>query len=269
MKNLKKPLSLILAFSMVTSVFQVTALASEGTEVTSMEDINNQLAKQTESGEFRVIEGDVCVTGCVLVKDGKSYVLSEEEYLRNKSNVQEESVYENGKSVQNENNSARSITREFIPSRKTVKSDESKIGRVTAIYDTANLANVSVTDVYTFTRTYSTSQGVTLSAADLDVIDTEVSATYSLSKSASSSRSTSVTGTFNPSGNYKYMAVVFIPDLATVKGTYKVYGNIMGSAEIGSYDCTLVYPVSNGKILDGEYRVYEANTKSSFPKLAP
>ena len=64
------------------------------------------------------------------------------------------------------------------------------------------------------------------------------------------------------------MAVIFTPRLATVKGTYKVTANIMGSAPIGNYDCTLVYPVTNGKVLDGIYKIYESDKTSEFPELA-
>ena len=268
MKNLKKSLFSILAFSMVTSLFPMTALAEEKNETVTVDSISEQLAKQAESEEFCVTEGDVHITGCVLVKDGKSYVLSQDEYLKYKLDCEEAAIKEDDEDLRNPSNSARSISREFNPSSKTTADYDKLKKRVTAISEAANVDNVAVSSIYTYTRTASTSKGVTLSAEDLKVIDAKVSASYSLNKSSSSSKSTSITGTFKPTGKYKYMAVIFTPRLATVKGTYKVTANIMGSAPIGNYDCTLVYPVTNGKVLDGIYKIYESDKTSEFPELA-
>lgn len=267
---MKKSLAMLLTV-VLSCVFVSSAYAEEDNRTSDifLDNICKQLDEQAKNGDFCVAEGDLYVTGCVLVIDGRCYVLSEKEYLdyREMKGVEKEQIITK-ENIQNLENNPRSIDREFIPSRKTVKNDENKMKRVTAIFNTAGLDSVSVTNIYNFTRTCTTSQGVSLSAKDLGVIDAEVSASYSLSKSASSSTSESVTGVYSPSGKYSYMAVVFVPSLATVTGTYKVYANIMGCAEVGSYNCTLVYPVTNGRIFDGEYRRYESNSKSDFPKLA-
>ena len=144
----------------------------------------------------------------------------------------------------------------FTPSVKMLAYSGAR--RVSPIY--TNATSLSVTTTTTFTRTATETGGVTVTSGISSVVDAKVSSTYGLSVSATSSKSSSVTGTFKPSGNYTYSAVVFSPRIAIIKGTLK-----SGSK---SYDMTWHYPVKgSGGILDGVYAITESDNISRFPDL--
>ena len=154
----------------------------------------------------------------------------------------------------------------FSPTSHSDALDYSLTKRVSPIYQ--NATSVSVTATSSFERMVTNSGGLTFTTQVKSVVDATVEAQYSYAVSASSSTSSSVTGTFTPSGNKPYCAVLFTPHIATISGVVTETLSAMGSGSTTTYNCTLKYPVSVNHFLDGLYRLSESNNSEGFPPAA-
>ncbi len=243
----------ILAILMVIAMISVTTICG--------------FAGTGEDGHFDVMdEKGLHTTMAVLVQDGIAYSLTEEEYEsldfiegEESLSFEEESFGEIGIMPLN------SVYYKFIPSSISKALSSSDKRRVSALYE--NAFSVRVTEKVSFTRKIVETGGLTVTTAIKNIIDTKVEATYSVKKTASSSTSTTVTGTFKPSGKYTYSAIVFTPRIGTIKGECQFRQSWDGSDTLLSkYSMTLKYPcVTSSGICDGVYALKESNSTSGFP----
>jgi len=128
-----------------------------------------------------------------------------------------------------------------------------------------------VTSTTSYTRTVTQSGGLSLTSSVYAALDAGVKAEYSFVKTATSSTSSSVVGVLQPAGNKPYAAVVFTPNIATVKGVVTEYLSAMGSSGVNArYNCTVKYANMVSGNWDGIYEVVESNTgnSSDYPPAA-
>ncbi|MGF6375664.1 hypothetical protein M2140_000713 [Clostridiales Family XIII bacterium PM5-7] len=221
----------------------------------------------TEKQKFDVNENcGLHTTAAVIVRNGVPYFLSEEEY-RNISSVDEN--IDNSSDIKYDEDKTNVLLRtsyyyQFVPKSKTTAYVSSEKKRVSPIFERAS--SLTVSSKKTFTRKVVESGGLSISAAISGAVDAGVKASYNYKKSATSTTSSSVTGTFKPSGKYRYSAVVFTPRIATITGECRFRQEWQGTDSILSrYNMTWKYPVNNGTYLDGIYKLQEANSTGAFP----
>lgn len=227
-------------------------------------------ANSDDAYSFDVTIDGLHVTRAVIVENGIPRQLTEAEYVAlMQASANEETICSSPAS----NNSnkvpegeTRGWTFTFSPTSHSDALDYSLTKRVSPIYQ--NATSVSVTATSSFERMVTNSGGLTFTTQVKSVVDATVEAQYSYAVSASSSTSSSVTGTFTPSGNKPYCAVLFTPHIATISGVVTETLSAMGSGSTTTYNCTLKYPVSVNHFLDGLYRLSESNNSEGFPPAA-
>jgi hypothetical protein len=237
---------------------------------------------QSDTESFDVMEeGGLHTTHVVIVEDGEIYCPTEKEYLSflDNENFEGEPLQSSNKTVteNDENfNTLNSMNSSSITPRTSLyykfKPTEryryyaSNSVRVSAIYD--NASQISVTNTVSKTRYNSVSGGISITTGIKKKVDAAVSASYSYESSASSSTSSSITGVFEPSGKYRYSAIVFQPRWARITGTLQFRQSFEGEDTlISSYTQKWIYPVNSGGLFDGVYSLVESNSKSDIPEL--
>lgn len=217
---------------------------------------------------FDVEDDGLHTTACILVKDGVSYTLTREEYmdLKNTSDFVSTVIPELPE------NTAIPTPRfsffyTFTPKGNPVYAYyDSLAGRICPVYGNAD--KIVLKQTMTYTRTFTESGSINMTAAVKDVIDASISSSYSLSASATSSISKEIAGEFRPSGNYKYVSVVFTPRLATVNGDLKWWQRFENEDSVlTTTPCTAIYPAGSNGLLDGIYERVESNNRNSFPEM--
>lgn len=227
-------------------------------------------AESQEDQKFDIVEdGGLHTTKVVVVKEGVAYSLTEKEYLELVSSEAYDSNPISDVTSKEELESTRieprtAIYYKFVPKSITKAYVAAEKKRVSPIYERAS--SVQVSSKKTYTRKVVTTGGLTVSASVSDAVDAGVQASYSVKKTASSTTSTTVTGTFKPSGSYRYSAVIFTPRIATITGECQIRQVWQGEdTALGRHNMTWKYPcVISGGVLDGIYKLQESNSTSSF-----
>lgn len=209
-------------------------------------------------------------TGYVLVEDGVPRVITEEEYVEIVNSVEYDEPAPQATNDSDEEITTRSYIPSFFYTFKPTSSEKSyllKYYKVSPTYVSSQVSTISVTETHTESRTVTNSAGFTLTAEVKNAIFNGVSASYSYSTSATSSKSSSVTGVMKPKTQYTYSAVYFQPRIYTVTGNLNYYQSYQGTSTLlSSGQAKAQYPCTTSSgILDGIYFVYGANNMNSYP----
>lgn len=216
---------------------------------------------------FDIEENGLHLTGAIVVEDGIPRRLTEEEYLEYSTTTIVEICDESPLLDVSSTIMPRGYNYSFSPTACTVYFDPLLKRTVSPLFEWT--ASVTASFSTTHTRSVQSSGGLSLTANIWKVIDAEVAARYEYSSSSSSSVSSSIEATFEPSGNCRYSAVVFTPKVALISGTVTEYLSVMGSSgAMNTYYCSFKYPTQVGYYTDGIYGIYESNSTSDFPPVS-
>lgn len=131
-------------------------------------------------------------------------------------------------------------------------------------------SSMTISTSVTTTRTATTTKGVSFTGDVWDAIDLKVTGNYNVAKSASSSKSTTISGEFKPKAQYTYNWITFQPRVATITGTLtlKATSDGLPLQDVATYSGVQVkYPVVKNGIHDGHYGQGYTNSSSLVPPL--
>lgn len=216
---------------------------------------------------FDIEENGLHLTGAIVVEDGIPRRLTEEEYLEYSTTTIVEICDEPPLLDVSSTIMPRGYNYSFSPTACTVYTDYALQRRISPFYSWATAITATIST--THEREVVSSGGISITANIYSVVDAEVDTQYEHSSSSSSSTSASIAGTYTPSGNYQYSAVVFTPRMALISGTLTEYLSAMGSSGVtNTYYCSFKYPTQVGYYTDGIYGIYESNSTSEFPPVS-
>lgn len=130
--------------------------------------------------------------------------------------------------------------------------------------------SMTISTSVTTTRTATKTMGVSFTGDVWDAIDLKVTGNYNVAKSASSSKSTTISGEFKPKAQYTYNWITFQPRVATITGTLtlKATSDGLPLPDVATYSGVQVkYPVIKSGVHDGHYDQGYTNSSSSIPPL--